>query len=139
MKFPILFFVLFAFRFSMADILVVEGKPYSIQPTRLNVCGEAGGPEYQAAIMLLFAARNIGELNADALCKAGTTKMCTPEAKKKLGLETLFLQVRKYPSRFSNPACQALRKECERSCQADQIFSTDDCAIECNQYESYNR
>lgn len=124
---------------SLANVLVVEGKPYKIEPMQLNVCGEIGDPYYKAALGLLISSQKAGELTADAACKAGKLELCSQEAKNKLGLELLFTQIRKYPSRLKNPGCLELRRKCENLCEDSKLFSQEDCFIECNQYESFNK
>lgn len=122
-----------------ANILVVEGKPYEVKPMELNTCGEEGDAAHKASIFVIGATKGAGELAADAGCKAGKTELCSAEGKSKFWVGLLFTQIRKYPSRYRSSGCASVRNYCVSLCESSKVFSKDDCQIECNQYEIYNK
>ncbi len=139
MKMVSIFFITLYAINCLADILVVEGRPYDYKPAQLKMCGSEGDSLYHAEKLLISAAKTVGELTADAACKAGTVELCSQDAKTKHWVSLLFHQIRQYPSRFRSTGCFSLREQCESLCESAKIYSKDDCHIECNQYESYNK
>lgn len=118
---------LFAFAFSIrsyADTkLILGNQVFELKEQQKAVCGEnKGAPEYVAAILLMGVAQDF-----------------FPDRTPKEKMESVFKFIRAYPSRFTSKGCEALRDECESRCEKVQNFSKDDCKIECNQYENWNR
>lgn len=110
---------------SFADTkLIFNNHPFDLVEQKKLSCGsEKGDPEYLATILLLNTSQRLAENTR------GT----------KAGIESIFGFVRQYPSRFSSTACMAVRDECESRCINSNQFAKDDCKIECNQYESWNK
>jgi len=119
--------------------MIFEGKPYNAMPANAPTCGdEVSGPEYTAAKFAINLAQGLGEKTMEAACKAAQ-KNCAPDEIKKVGIEALFKTIREYPPRTKSAACRELRKDCENTCKSSKLFDEQDCLIECNQYETWNK
>lgn len=121
-----LLLVLFIFTTSSfaATKLIINNRVFSLQENQKPTCGQSkGDPEYSAALMLMLTAQGLGE-------QTGGTKS---------GIESIFRFIREYPSRFTADTCALLRDVCESKCLKSAFYTVDECKIECNQYESWNR
>ncbi|MGZ5279685.1 MAG: hypothetical protein ACXWC9_07080 [Pseudobdellovibrionaceae bacterium] len=122
-----------------AASLVFMGKPYQVTPVESPKCGTPGGPEYTAATFILNSAQGLGEKMYTAKCQAESDSNCTSEGAKKSGIDLVFTTIRQYRSATTDAGCKELRSFCENNCKATKTYSDQDCLIECNQYETWNR
>lgn len=105
------------------NFAIINGNKYSLLAEEKSTCGsDINGPEYVANLFLMRAAANIWQ---DLI----------PDKKP----TTLFSFIRRYPSRFSSPTCESLRNECAKECAKSKATTPEECLIECNQYETWNR
>lgn len=123
---------------AFAGTLVFNGKAYSLSEKPKENCGQAGGPTYFAKLAMLDFAQKNGEVTARALCK-GRPEFCDPKTQARFALDQVFAFIRNHPRRQSSPACKALRNECGKRCDASGLLEREECFLECNQYENYNR
>ncbi len=116
--------ILFSFN-SVADTkLIINNRVFNLLEQEKPNCGkEKGDPEYSAALFLLSTAQGLGE-------QSGSVEN---------GVRSIFNFIRNYPSRFTSTSCALLRDVCEARCNKASIFSQEQCKIECNQYETWNR
>ncbi|MGE3759482.1 MAG: hypothetical protein AB7H97_17085 [Pseudobdellovibrionaceae bacterium] len=124
---------------AVANVAVVEGKAYELHPVAKQKCGNLGSSELIADKTILAFAKKNGIATAEALCVGGTEKYCSKSAQIEFGLQLMFKAVRPYPSRFTSEGCKELREECTALCAIENTPTKQDCMIECNQYESWNR
>lgn len=122
-----------------ADVAVVNGQPFDLVPSKVKDCGPAGSPEHRADVAILSFSIGNGKSAAKALCAAGESKFCNSDTQSRFALALLFKTIRTYPSQFRSSGCKDLRAECASFCSIEKVLSNEECVIECNQYESWNR
>ena len=126
-------------KFAHADMAFVDGKVYDLKLAELRKCGSVGSSELLADKTVLVFAKKNGIASAVALCSGGVAEYCSKDAQTKFGLELLFKTARRYPSKFQSAGCKEVRAECTSLCLSENIVSAEDCQIECNQYDAWNK
>ncbi len=122
-----------------ANVAVVNGQAYELRAVERKDCSVPGSPEFFADKVVLNLAKKNGLATAAALCAAGTTRYCSSDNQLKFALDLVFKEIRRYPSAFRSPSCKAIRSECEALCSSGNALTSDECQIECNQYEAWNK
>ncbi len=118
--------------------LILDNKVFVLVEKEKQKCFDVASPEYLAQLFTLDFAQKNGENTAKALCKV-KPQYCDSKEQINFGIQQIFTFVRELPSRFNSSGCAALRDSCQKKCEAVGIFAHQECFVECNQYEAYNK
>jgi hypothetical protein len=137
MKFLIILF--FSMQVYGAGNLVLNGNVYTLKQKDKKNCGVLGSPEYLGHRATIRIAFDTFLLTAESMCHANPPELCDKIKQVEFALNGLFTVIREFPSKYRSQACDELRKFCIEKCEQVKLLPIEDCLIQCNQYETYNK